>query len=260
MHDAIAACAEGKSSTPSKACRRAAKQAARDGARSCRASMRECVACCDAGAIACAVGVCGDGLVESREACEPTVDDGSCSVGCTADCTCAECGNGVIDAPFETCEPTDDAACPGLCSAVSCACVSATTDTCEAPREIAPFPYIDVQGTLAATIVPSDAPFACGFEGPTVLHGGTVWYAFTPPGTGRVSVDTAASTVETVLGAWTGTCDAPIQVACDDDSAGGYQSLVHQPVVAGTTYTVLVTPYLDVAPDRLELSIAYETP
>jgi len=73
--------------------------------------------------------VCGNGLHEGTEECDPGVDplgdaDCACTGQCQGDCTCpgpgAVCGNNVREGT-EQCDGTDDAACPGLCQA-DCTC------------------------------------------------------------------------------------------------------------------------------------------
>jgi hypothetical protein len=201
----------------------------------------------------CAPPVCGDGLVQGDEECEPSVE-GYCFIGCLPDCTCAQCGNGVIESPFEVCEPTDDTACPGSCSAQTCVCLSPTTDSCEAPRELEPLPAVDRQSTVGATIGSADPAFPCGHSGALVPHEGTVWYALTAPGTGRITADTAGSRFDSVLAAYTGTCDALTRVACNDDTQFVLQARIDFPVVGGTRYLLQAAPYLGQSPGDLVLA------
>jgi hypothetical protein len=186
--------------------------------------------------------VCGNGVHEVGEACDPGVDDFACDVGCLPDCTCAVCGNEVIQAPAEVCEPTDDAACPGLCSSQSCACLSPTTDTCEAPRELATFPTTDRQSTIGATNDATDPVFTCRSPGSSVPHG-TVWYALTAPRTGRVTADTGGSWFDTLLAAYTGTCGALTSVACSDDTEDSLRGRIEFPVVEGGRYFLQAAGY-----------------
>lgn len=70
--------------------------------------------------------VCGDGVVDPPEQCDPGGDDSACPLMCADDCTCAVCGDNVIAPGFEDCDGTADAACPGLCQGISdpfpCSC------------------------------------------------------------------------------------------------------------------------------------------
>ena len=72
----------------------------------------------------------------------------------------------------------------------------------------------------------------------------TVWYAFTPCANGAATIDTNGSTYDTVLSVFSGTCTAPVQVACDDDSGAGSNSqLTNVPMTGGTTYLIKVADY-----------------
>jgi hypothetical protein len=206
----------------------------------------------------CPPPVCGNGIPEDGEACEPGVTDWSCPLdACLPDCTCAECGNGMIEPPFEVCEPTDDAACQGLCSTQTCQCLSPTTDSCEAPHELETLPAVDRQTVIGATIGSADPAFACGYGGTPVPHEGTVWYALTAPATGRIVADTAGSLFDSVLAAYTGTCDVLTQVACDDDNLLGYQARLDFPVVGGTRYVLQAAPFADRPPGDLVIAVEF---
>src|SRR5262249_37629551 len=75
--------------------------------------------------------------------------------------------------------------------------------------------------------------------------GSSVWYAWTAPATGTVSIDTAGSGFDTLLAAYTGTSvGALTQVAANDDSGVGTTSRVSFAVTAGTTYRIAVDGYL----------------
>jgi hypothetical protein len=98
--------------------------------------------------------VCGDGVVEQNEECEPT-SDAACPGQCAADCTCpAVCGDGQRD-PGEECDGTDfppfgtpPDACANLGDAVPACqadCTCCATSLCRA-------------GTFQATCCPG---FAC---------------------------------------------------------------------------------------------------
>ncbi|MFQ5413379.1 MAG: IPTL-CTERM sorting domain-containing protein [Phycisphaerae bacterium] len=71
----------------------------------------------DSGTLTIQVGVCGNGVTETGEACDGN-DDAACPGACQGDCTCivppGACGDNVVD-PGEACDGTDDAACPGQC-------------------------------------------------------------------------------------------------------------------------------------------------
>ena len=202
--------------------------------------------------------VCGNDVHEAGEQCEPSVNDFACDVGCLPDCTCAVCGNGVIQAPVEVCEPTDDAACPGLCSSQSCLCLSPTTDTCEGARELATFPAADRQSTIGATLDATDPPFLCGFNGAPTSHAGTVWYALTAPRTGRVTADTGGSFIDTLLAAYTGTCGALTSIVCNDDTAVSLNARIEFPVVEGSRYFLQAAGYSGSTGGDLVLAVDFK--
>jgi hypothetical protein len=197
--------------------------------------------------------VCGDGVTDPLEQCEPGVTDFYCDTGCLPDCTCAICGNGVIEAPGETCEPAADAVCPGLCSSWSCQCLSPTSDACEAPHVIEAFPVLDRQSTSGAFVAPSDPALSCLLPR---TYDRSIWYAFTAPATGRVRLDTSGSTYDTVLALHTGTCGALSEVACVDDplDVGTDKARVDVPVEAGVAYLVEAAAFPEDPSGELVLS------
>jgi hypothetical protein len=71
--------------------------------------------------------------------------------------------------------------------------------------------------------------------------GASVWYSWTAPASGTLSFDTAGSTFDTVLAAYTGTSvGALTPLASNDDSGGNLTSRVLFAVAAGTTYRFAV--------------------
>src|SRR5215468_2668870 len=75
--------------------------------------------------------------------------------------------------------------------------------------------------------------------------GSSVWYSWTAPASGTLSFDTAGSTFDTVLAAYTGTSvGALTPLASNDDSGGSLTSRVSFAVAAGTTYKFAVDGYL----------------
>ncbi|MCW2927080.1 MAG: hypothetical protein JWM86_1048 [Thermoleophilia bacterium] len=73
------------------------------------------------------------------------------------------------------------------------------------------------------------------------VGGASVWYTWTAPTTGTVSVDTFGSSFDTLLGAYTGTAvNALTMVANNDDTAPGYTSRITFTATMGTTYRFAV--------------------
>jgi hypothetical protein len=81
----------------------------------------------------------------------------------------------------------------------------------------------------------------------------SVWYEFSPPCGGTISLNTNGSNYDTVLSVFDGCgvfvdpdapCDLPEEIACDDDAGIGLQSqLVDVPVEPGVTYYIKVADY-----------------
>jgi hypothetical protein len=77
-------------------------------------------------------------------------------------------------------------------------------------------------------------------------HGGnsgghSIWFRWTAPASGTVTIDTNGSNYDTLLGVWTGSAvNGLTSVAQDDDSGAGLQSLVSFSATAGTTYRIAV--------------------
>jgi len=110
-------------------------------------------------------------------------------------------------------------------------------DDCATPTVIAALPFADTLDTTAATTAGTDPTHSC-----TLLKNAhSVWYSFTAPGNGAVTADTFGTGFDTALTAYTGTCGALTEIACNDDSGSGLQSKVSFAVTAGVTYLIEVT-------------------
>jgi hypothetical protein len=99
--------------------------------------------------------------------------------------------------------------------------------------------------------VPTGAGCGSGF-------GKSVWYSFTPAATMQVTVSTAGSNFDTIVGVWTGgALGALTQVACNDDISPGtnLQSTATFNATAGTTYRIQIGGY-NAASGNLVLSIS----
>jgi hypothetical protein len=82
----------------------------------------------------------------------------------------------------------------------------------------------------------NDEPHHAGFPATRSL-----WWTWTAPFAGSVTVSTVGSTLDTVLAVYTGTAlQALTSVASDDDSAGNTASLVRFNASAGTSYQIAV--------------------
>jgi alpha-tubulin suppressor-like RCC1 family protein len=113
--------------------------------------------------------------------------------------------------------------------------------------------YTNLQSTLQADAPGNPAPDCVSGFG----HG--VWYEFTAPVAGLLSVDTFGSDFDTGLGLYTGSCDSLTQVACNDDADGQPTSQIMFPTAAGTTYYILAGGYASDA-GNLVLHLNHLTP
>jgi subtilisin family serine protease len=96
-----------------------------------------------------------------------------------------------------------------------------------------------VTGTNLAATKETGEPNHAGNSG-----GKSVWYRWTPEGSGNATITTAGSSFDTLLGVYTGSAvNGLAPVASNDDSGGVVQSRVELPVTAGTTYWVAVDGY-----------------
>jgi len=74
--------------------------------------------------------------------------------------------------------------------------------------------------------------------------GKSVWWKWTAPGYGQVTISTIGSDFDTVMGIYTNTTLANlINIASDDDSGGNRTSRVTFDAVRGATYHILVDGY-----------------
>lgn len=103
----------------------------------------------------------------------------------------------------------------------------------------------------AATVEPNDPapPSACATGGAgSNLRAKSVWYSFTPTGSGSVTADTIGSNYDTILQVITGNPPGT-PVACSDDIVLGsnLQSTVTFSAAGGTTYNFMISAFQDPA-------------
>ncbi|PSL58441.1 PKD domain-containing protein [Saccharothrix carnea] len=102
---------------------------------------------------------------------------------------------------------------------------------------IASLPFTTTQSTVEATPAYDDPADCHGFHQ-------SVWFTYTASADGVLVATTAGSDYDTILAVHTGYRGALTQVACDDNGEEGtLQSRVEIPVVAGTTYHLMVSSY-----------------
>ncbi|NEN89555.1 MAG: S8 family serine peptidase [Okeania sp. SIO3H1] len=89
--------------------------------------------------------------------------------------------------------------------------------------------------------------------------GNSVWWSWTAPTSGEVTVNTFGSDFDTVLAAYTGASVSNLtEVASNDDSGGGTQSEIVFDAVGGNTYHFAVDGYLG-ATGNIDLDLSLET-
>lgn len=110
------------------------------------------------------------------------------------------------------------------------------------------------QSITNATTATDDPYFTCvpgkGYK--------SVWYQYTPGTSGYLTVQTAGSDYDTVLGIWQGSRGALSSVGCNDDTVSSTTSYLRIPVTAGQTYMVEAAGYYSFAAGNLNLSVTFE--
>jgi len=113
--------------------------------------------------------------------------------------------------------------------------------------------------SVANAASPADGPQEnCELNNVGVSH--AVWYRFDPPCVGTLNLNTNGSTYDTVLSVFRGTCQDPIQVACDDDSGTGTQSQITALTVSSaSTYYIKIAAYgVNNAGGALDFNFTYD--
>lgn len=90
----------------------------------------------------------------------------------------------------------------------------------------------------SATEEVTDPPLSCLWGSPKRDEAyRTVWYKFTAPSYGQVTIDTRGSNYDTVVAIHTGACGGLVELACNDDHLG-FTAKATLDVVQGQTYFV----------------------
>ncbi|MCA9912185.1 MAG: hypothetical protein KC496_02500, partial [Anaerolineae bacterium] len=97
--------------------------------------------------------------------------------------------------------------------------------------------YTHTMNTILTTVDPNDPALSC--LGDQAYY--SVWYRYTAPQSGVLTVDTNTSNFDTVLAMFTGSSSSLNEVACNNDAAGlGTRSKIQYGVVQGTAYYIMV--------------------
>ncbi|MCA9973177.1 MAG: hypothetical protein KC425_23320 [Anaerolineales bacterium] len=136
--------------------------------------------------------------------------------------------------------------------------LDAAADTCTNATNLAALPGGDISTVNFMTESPSDPLLSCTWGTPPAPRGDqgyrTVWYRFTAPYSGHVTVSTEFSTYDTILAVYNGTCSALAMLACNDDS-NGLISEVALNVQKGVTYYIEVADWQSGTAGQAELSL-----
>jgi hypothetical protein len=103
-----------------------------------------------------------------------------------------------------------------------------------------------VQPSFNASADPADPDLAC-----TGIYGSSLWFTVTAPAGGTLTVTTAGSTYNTVLGV----LDGAAEVACNNDAAPGNQtSQATWAAIPGRQYEVVIGSFLGRAGGTLKIA------
>lgn len=136
--------------------------------------------------------------------------------------------------------------------------VAPPNDECVTATTVDALPFSARIDTSLATSAPTDPMQTCTGQ----QNSASVWYRFTAPAAAMLMVGTTGSGYDTVLAAYTGTCSALSETACDDDGGGRLASRMQVEVGAGQTVLFEVSAFGSVSGGDLRFEIleipAYE--
>jgi thermitase len=131
---------------------------------------------------------------------------------------------------------------PGAWLFLNARTVPPSNDSITTPIVMSPtLPYTNTQSMLSATVstsAPIDPVMSCAND-----RSRTVWYTYQPTESRTIIVDTMGSTLDTVLGVYTGTPGSLTQVACNDDANATTQSEVQFNAMAGIRYYIVAAEF-----------------
>ncbi|MGH3054516.1 MAG: hypothetical protein ACRDL7_06005, partial [Gaiellaceae bacterium] len=112
-------------------------------------------------------------------------------------------------------------------------------DLCSTATVVGTVAYTNTQSTLLATTDATDPTPSCSNHS----RSKSVWYRFTAPSAGMLTVSTLGGNYDTILLAYTGACGNLSEAVCNDDAHQVLQSQATFAVTAGTTYSFMVTAH-----------------
>ena len=113
--------------------------------------------------------------------------------------------------------------------------------------------------TLAGTNVGATLEFGEPFHG-FVPDGASVWWSFTAPRSGRVTINTLTSNFDTTLGVYTGSSVSALTPVAGNDDCASAQSCVTIDVLGGTVYRIAVDGYYGGRGSSIVLSVSRVRP
>jgi hypothetical protein len=140
--------------------------------------------------------------------------------------------------------------------------VAPPNDACASAIVVGVGSPADTQTTTCATVAGTDPLMGCG-SGGTPTNSNTVWYEFTAPAAGTMTVNTFGSSYDTVLAVWAGgiaSCPTPaVSLGCNDDS-GGLQSQLVIPLTSGQVVLIEVADFGGPGGGSLILNLGFVAP
>jgi len=113
-----------------------------------------------------------------------------------------------------------------------------SNDECSSATPISSVSFEDRVNVWMATTAATDPPKSCTWGR---RNSQSVWYRFTAPSSGTITVSTSGSGYDTAVAVYTGSCAELRERACNDDWGTRATSQLTMSVTAGTTYWIEVT-------------------
>ncbi|GBC77222.1 putative subtilase-type serine protease [bacterium HR08] len=111
-------------------------------------------------------------------------------------------------------------------------------DECASATPISASSFTDRVNIWMATSAATDPPQSCTLGR---RNSQSVWYRFTPPSDGAITLSTLGSGYDTAIAVYTGSCTTLQELACNDDWGLLPASQLTMSVRAGTTYLIEIT-------------------
>ncbi len=127
-------------------------------------------------------------------------------------------------------------------------------DDCASATPIFGTSFVDRMNVWMATSVATDPPQSCTRER---RNSQSVWYSFTPPSNGTITLSTFGSGYDTAIAVYTGSCAALREIACNDDWGGLATSQLTMSVRGGTTYLIGITSAGGPVPRSQEATLVF---